>query len=973
MLKKVVFVIFFQVGFFCIAFGQISKNQWVDSVFQTLNTEEKIGQLMMLPVSPTDDEAINRIKTMVKSHHIGGLIITNGGPVETARLINQLQDRAKIPLLTGIDAEWGLGKTLDSTMIFPKALILGSITNDGLIYEMSSEIARQMKAVGLNLNFAPLASLAGSVSADTMYRSFGNDKVNVANKSIAYMQGLAQKNVLACAKNFPVKGITVQGMQKGFPILKHQLDSTEVYPYQQLFNNKIAGVIPATIDFPLFYENKKLVKRNPYTTATLTSLFTGQWIKKNLRYEGLIFVNVPDMRETIQKYRDGEAELFAFQAGNDVLMFPEDVGPAIKKIKKEVNRDKLLRLQLDTSVKKILAAKYEAGLHLLKPAETDNLIQQLSPPEAFVIRQQLMTQAATLVKNNRNVLPIAVLENKSYATISIGRESANEFSKYVSRYVESTSTAIRLLSDTTRIKNEVQNKDVIIIGLFPLAENWQAQLIPFIKTLQKKSEVIICSFGSLQSISAFDNFPTLLVGYSDEFSSLKIAPQLIFGGLNTAGKLPVSISSELPLGKGINTTKLNRLAYSLPEDVGVDSRMLSKISDIAYEGIHTGSTPGCYVLVAKNGKVIYERAFGWQTFENKIAISDETLYDLASVTKTLATLQSVMFLADRNLIDVNKKASVYLPELKNSNKKDFTLKDILTHQAGLWPFLPFWTQTLKDSKFMPAYYSSTKNENFPWEVSENLFASKVMKDSLWQWIINSKIREKPNRTPYDYRYSDMGFYILHHLAEKKINQPMEDFLEQNLYEPLGAYHMGYLPLKKFPKRQIAPTEYDTLFRKSLLTGYVHDQGAAMHGGVAGHAGLFGTANDMAKIGQMLLQHGEYGGYQYYKPETVALFTEKQFEGSRRGLGWDKPVQSTWASPTSIYASPLTFGHTGFTGTCIWVDPEFDLVYIFLSNRVHPDMNNNKLITQNIRSRIQDTIYQSIFSYSQYGSTKSDCN
>lgn len=489
----------------------------------------------------------------------------------------------------------------------------------------------------------------------------------------------------------------------------------------------------------------------------------------------------------------------------------------------------------------------------------------------------------------------------------------------------------------------------------------------------KNIEVIICSFGANESMVAFETFPTLILGHSTEFSVPKILPQILFGAIEASGKLPISLSNSLPLGAGINTASLNRLSYSLPEDVGVDSNVLSKIRDIAYEGIHSRATPGCYVLVAKNGKVIYDKAFGWQTFENKIPVNDETLYDLASITKTLATLQSIMFLADRNQIDVYKKASYYLPELKKSNKKDFTLKDILTHQAGLWPYLPFWIQTLKDSVFMPEYYSTEKNEKYPWEVADKLYATKVMKDSLWQWIIHSKIREKPKRTPYDYRYSDMGFYILHHLAEKKFNQPMEDFLDQNLYEPLGASHMGYLPLRKFPKNQIAPTEYDTLFRKSLLTGYVHDQGAAMHGGVAGHAGLFGTANDMAKIGQMLLQKGEYGGYQYYKPETVALFTQKQYESSRRGLGWDKPVQSTWASPTSIYASPQTFGHTGFTGTCIWVDPEFDLVYIFLSNRVHPDMNNNKLISENIRSRIQDTIYQSIFSYTQYGGASDDCN
>lgn len=972
MLKKVVFCIFFQISLYSLALGQLSKSQWVDSVFQTLKTEEKIGQLMMVPVSPTDQEAVDRIKTLVKSHDIGGVIVTDGGPVSTATLINQLQNRTKVPLLTGIDAEWGLGKTLDSTMLFPKAFILGSITNDGLIYEMGSEIGRQMKAIGLNLNFAPMATLSRSVSADTIYRSFGNDKINVAEKSIAYMRGLQSANVLACAKSFPVKGITVQGMEKGFPILKHQMDSTEVYPYQQLFNNNITGVIPATVDFPLFYENIKVIKQNPYSTSTLTSLFTGDWIKKQLKYQGLIFANVPDMQETTQKYREGEAELFAFQAGNDVLMFPEDVGSAIKKIKREVNRNKDLKNQLDVSVKKILAAKYDAGLATIEGAETDNLVQILNQPEAIVLRQQLMTNAITLLKNDHHVLPIKSLEDKTFATLSIGRESINEFSRYVSRYVGSTSLAIRLVGDTLLVKKDLQNKDVVVVGLFPMAQQWQQQLIPFLNELQKKSEVIICSFGSAESIAVFDKFPTLVLGHSGDFSIPKAVPQILFGAIEAAGKLPITISSSLKIGAGIKTTKLDRLAYSIPEDVGVDSRVLTKIKDIAYEAIHTRATPGCYVLVAKNGKVIYERAFGWQTYENKIPVNDETLYDLASVTKTLATLQSIMFLADRNQINVNKKVSFYLPELKESNKKDFTLKDILTHQAGLWPYLPFWTQTLEDSVFMPEYYSPVKNEKYPWEVAENLYASKAMKDSLWHWIIDAKIREKPNRTPYDYRYSDMGFYILQHLAEKKFNQPMQDFLDQNLYEPIGANHTGYLPLKKFSKNQIAPTEYDTLFRKSLLTGYVHDQGAAMHGGIAGHAGLFGTANDMAKIGQMLLQNGKYGGYQYYKPETVAMFTQKQYESSRRGLGWDKPVQSTWASPTSIYASPKTFGHTGFTGTCIWVDPEFDLVYIFLSNRVHPDMNNSKLISQNIRSRIQDTIYQAIFSYSQYGATD-NCN
>lgn len=419
-------------------------------------------------------------------------------------------------------------------------------------------------------------------------------------------------------------------------------------------------------------------------------------------------------------------------------------------------------------------------------------------------------------------------------------------------------------------------------------------------------------------------------------------------------------------GQSVHTDALARLSYGVPESVGVSSRVLARIRPIMEEAIASGATPGCQTLVVKDGKVIYTESAGHLTWEKKQPVTEETLYDLASVTKISATLQTVLFMHDHGLIDINKKASVYLPELKTSNKADFTLKDILTHQAGLWPFLPFWTQTVKGNAWMPEYYRAAKTDSFPFPVAENLFASRTMKDSLWQWIVKSRVRDKAPRTPFDYRYSDMGFYILQHLAEKLLNQPMEDFLAQNLYDPLGAYTTGYLPLTRFPADRIAPTEQDTLFRKSLLIGYVHDQGAAMHGGIAGHAGLFSTANDLAKLGQMWLQQGSYGGYQYFKPETIDLFSTKQYSDSRRGLGWDKPVLSDWTSPTAPYSSARTFGHTGFTGTCIWVDPEFNLVYVFLSNRVMPDMNNNRLLNANIRPRIQQVIYEAIFDYRAAG-------
>jgi CubicO group peptidase (beta-lactamase class C family) len=325
-----------------------------------------------------------------------------------------------------------------------------------------------------------------------------------------------------------------------------------------------------------------------------------------------------------------------------------------------------------------------------------------------------------------------------------------------------------------------------------------------------------------------------------------------------------------------------------------------------------------------------------------------------------ATLQAVMFMHERGLMDINKKISFYLPEFRETNKKDIIIKDILTHQSGLWPYFPWHLNLAKDSSLMAQYFDEKYSSEFPFPVSKNLFSHKTMRDSMWHWIVNSKMMEKKDRIPYEYRYSDLGLYIMQRLVEKTVNQPLEDFVDQNFYEPMGASTAGFRPLERFGENQIAPTENDQTFRKSLLIGYVHDPGAAMFGGVAGHAGLFSNANDLLKMGQMWLQKGNYGGAQYFKQETLGLYTAKQFETSRRGLGWDKPT-GDWNGSTGGYCSPSTFGHTGFTGTCIWVDPKFDLVYVFLSNRVNPEVSG-KLLSANIRTRIQDVIYQAIFEF-----------
>jgi len=936
------------------AFAQ-TKQQWVDSVFQTLSIEEKIGQLFMAKVNTFNKEEMNTVVSQAKAHELGGVVISGGGPFSVQKATQQFQKVSNVPMLIGMEAEWGVGNILDSIFSFPKPLLLSATNNDSLIYETARQIALQLKTLGISLNFAPNAFSSKNMEGDTLYSYWGTSTEHVSNRISVYTKGLKDENVLTCVKNFPTHKVHTNKFSKE-PIPDFQTISEEaMIPFKRLMDECVAGILPVSIEIPLSFERKEAIRRLKFIPAVLSNVITNTHVENAFDYKGLLFVNVPGIKLASGKVRVGEPELFAFQAGNDILINSQNIPASIRKIKKLLKREKNYRAQLDKSVVKILSAKYDADLHSYSN-------QVIYTEENFkLLNRRIFQSAATVITDKQQQLPLKIIDNKKFASVAIGVSEVNDFNHSLCDYVAIKGFTIPLPQDTAIFKT-LAEYETVIVGIFPYANSWHEKVSSELEKLSKKTNLIIVHFGNPTLLNGFKNFNTIIAAYTPEEPMVEVVAEIIFGALPAKGSLSVSVDNFAE-GEGLKTKSLYRLGHSLPEEVAMDTHTLEKIKDIAYEAIHAGATPGCHVLVARKGKIIYDRSFGWLTYQNQIPVTDETLYDLASLTKVSATLQTTAFLYDKGLIDINKKMSVYLPELKESNKEDFIIKDILTHQAGLWPFLPFWAQTMKDSLHLPEFYASTRSDSFPFNVSHNLFAAIAMKDSLWQWIIKSKVREKPPRTPYDYRYSDMGFYMLQHLAEKILNQPIEDFLAQNIYEPIGASTLGYLPLNRFPSTLIAPTEKDNLFRKSLLIGYVHDQGAAMYGGVAGHAGLFGTANDLVKLGQLWLNGGSYAGLNYFKPETVHFFTGKQYEKSRRGLGWDKrDFVNEAISPTSKYSSANTFGHTGFTGTCIWVDPDYDLVYIFLSNRVHPDMSNNKLLGMNIRTRIHDVIYESIFNY-----------
>ena len=955
--------------------GQTPKSQWVDSVFNTLDLYGKIGQILMVPADSYADKAtIDKITTQIKRFNIGGIVFTKGGPVSQVKMTNYFQRQTKIPLLIGMNAESGLGTALDSTMQFPSPMVLGSIQDDSLLYFLGGEIGKQLKQLGVHVNFGPTSDLnipSHDKSKSNPVPYYGENQNAVAGKVVAYHYGIKSQNILSVAKRSPDYGLVVKNVEienQADPA-SHSItaDPNHAYPLTQLINEGADGVL--TTYEPGTFSEKPKVYNTPaeVISRAMPLMYSGGNIKRQLKFDGLVFSFIPTI-QLKKKLLPNDPEITAFKAGNDVLLFPENVGATVRKLRKVIRKDKALENQLDESVRKILATKYDAGLNEKITISGENVPVQIVKPSLAALHSTVYEKSVVIVKDNQHVLPLKQLDNKTFASISIGANVGNTFTSYLSKYTPIIHYSLNAGDDVATLAQNLSSYNYIIVGIFQGAANLENVYREFLQQLGNKSNVIVVMMDSPLKLAQIDHMPTIIQAYSDLQVIQQYVPQVIFGAVKSDGSLPVTVSDSVRAGAGIQTSALARLSYSTPEMEGLDSKVMNRIASVANEAIVQKSAPGCQVLIARHGKIIYDKCFGSQTYDNKSPITDQTIYDLASVSKVMGTLQVVMFLQEKGLIDIYKKASVYLPELLNTNKKDIIIKDVLAHQSGLAPFLLMWPQTVKGDTLLAHYYAPMRDENYPLQVAPGLFASPAIQDSVWHWLLKSDMLPKPPRTPYATRYSDLGFMIMHRLVERIINQPINDFLNQNLYEPLGSGTVGYLPLTRFPAAQIAPTEIDTLYRKTTVVGTVHDERAAMLGGVAGHAGLFGNASDLMKIAQMLLQKGSYGGQTFYKPETIELFAQKQFENSTRGLGWAKPGDTS--SPSSRLESPKTFGHTGFTGTCVWMDPEFDVVFIFLSNSRFPN-RSGKLNTTNIRSRIQDTVYQSIFNHCQYGENEPD--
>ena len=940
---------------------------WTKEVLSQMTIEEKVGQLFMIRAFSKDDpEHIKYVKSQIENYHVGGICFFQGDPLRQTQLVTEYQQLSKQPLLIAIDGEWGLGMRFpDQAISFPRQITIGAIRDNQLVYRMGREIGRQCKLLGINVNFAPDVDINNNPDNPVInMRSFGEDRDNVTAKAYSYMRGMQDVDVMSCLKHFPGHGDTDVDSHKDLPIIPHtraRLDSIELYPFKQLVTQGATSVMVAHLNVPALdaRENRPTTLSGPTIVDVL---------RNELGFDGIVYTDAMEMKGVTKHFEPGMADLEAFLAGNDVILLPEDIGQGYKRVLDAVNNGTISIERLDKSVYRILRTKEILDL----PGKSSwtnatNIYQEINSDEAVNIKAEIYEQALTLANNSADVLPIRDLKKHGYASIALGDNQPNVFQERLESYVDIDHHSISKDGTSTEYQNALEKLsgyDRVIVSSHDMS--WYSrnnyglndEQIKFINDLSGRTEVIFVMFGTPYALKWFENVPTVLVAYEDNELTHEAAAQAMFGVTVISGRLPVTASEKYPVGQGYNIPSLQRIGYSTPERVGMESDTLSKIAALVDEMIKEKAAPGCQVLVAKNNRVVYHKSFGHHTYSKQRPVQNNDVYDLASVTKVMATTLSLMHLDDKDLFDVDAPIKKYIPEQEKSNKADIKYADILAHRGGLISWIPFYKNTLTDvgaKRPSDEYYGKEKTEPFPHFVTPGLYLRADYQDSIYHQIFESDLRETR-----DYRYSDLAFYISNRTVENLTSHQVDIYAKENFYDRLGLRTTTFNPLEKFDKNRIPPTEQDNYFRMTKIHGTVHDMGAAMLGGVSGHAGLFSNSRDLAILMQMLLNKGYYGGYNFLKPTTVEQYTRRHWASSRRGLGFDlKELNPDKTENMSEYASRNSFGHLGFTGTAAFADPDNDIIYIFLSNRTYPSMRNNKLGKNNYRPKIQSLIYKSL--------------
>ncbi|MDG1824337.1 MAG: glycoside hydrolase family 3 N-terminal domain-containing protein [Flavobacteriaceae bacterium] len=933
-----------------------SKQVWVDSTYQSLTLDQKIGQLFMPMVfSQGDQSHYQQISEDLKKYHLGGIIFSKGTIAEQARLTNLFQSQSKVPLLIAMDAEWGMAMRLHDAKPFPYQMTLGAIQNDSLLYKMGYAMANRQRRLGIHLNFAPTVDINTNAKNPVIgLRSLGSDPLLVTQKAGMLLRGMQEGGLMTSIKHFPGHGDTSTDSHHTLPVVPHslnRLNQVELYPFKTLIKEGVFSVMVGHLEVPALEK----AKGRP---SSLSSSIVTDLLKKEFGFTGLVVTDALNMKGVSDYSGNKSASLGSFLAGADLLLIPDDLPLAFADIRNALLSGIISEERLAYSVKKILSTKYEVKLHEVKMVNPDALRVDLQTSDFNALRHQLAEASLTVIRNEDKVLPIQKFADSQIAYVTIGEDTGEFFFDRLQHY---TSVDRQTLTEILSTKNDYSH---VIVGLHQpdhspfVKHKLSTDVIAKLDLLCQKFNVVLVTFANPYSVSKLplEKCKSVVLAYQNNPIFQSKAAQLVFGGLGANGKLPVPVG-HYPQGSGIDIAPLGRLSYGHPNQVGMDNKTLETVDLMATQAISDSIAPGMQILVAKSGKIIYHKSFGHMRYSEKTPIQWFHRYDLASLTKILASVPLAMQEYERDSLFLLTPISDLLAGYNKSNKADMNFQALFSHHAGIQPWLPFYKNTLSEKTNRPQkkLYRTKQKRKHTVQVSEDLFLRTKYLDEIKDEILDSPLLDS-----LYYKYSDLPFYMFKEYIEGRYKQRMDQLVEEKFYAPLGASHLGYLPLQDVDVNQVVPSEIDDYYRYTEVQGFVHDMGAAMQNGVGGHAGLFSNANDVAKMMQMFMQGGSYGGRNFFSSSTFSHFNTRQYESenNRRGIGFDKQ-QFEDPGPTCLCASEQSFGHSGFTGTFAWADPASDLVYVFLSNRTYPTMENTKMVDINLRSEIQRVIYKAI--------------
>lgn len=966
-----------QDGILCHITDTVACRQWVNSQIEQMTLKQRIGQLFIHTIEPSVlQRNKDRIRSEIKEYAIGGILFSSGKADKQVQLTNLAQKWSHIPLLITFDGEWGLTMRLKDMPVFPKNRILGCISNDSLIYKYGKEVARELKEVGVHVNFAPVADIDNNPDNPVInVRSFGSNPQEVGRKVAAYIKGLQDGGIMAVCKHFPGHGDTNVDSHKALPILKfdrQRLDSIELYPFRKGIEAGVAGIMAGHLQVPELSDRP----------ASVSQSIISNTLRQELKFGGLVFTDALEMKG-IAEHSDNVC-VDALLAGNDMLLVPRNLKKSMSSVLQAVKDKQISEKLIEEKCRKVLTYKYALGLTTTPYINEIEINKRICTEEAARLSEELSQAAVTVLKDSAEMLPLnATLSENALLSISPSLAKAYPFYhqlkesipvSWIHAHPDSINTIRERLRPVQQVIISIHQKDY-------------CKYIPLIDELAKDKPVAIAYFTEQDSLSKaqsiLNHASAVVLAHTDTEKLQHYVADVMTGKNKADGKLSVDIGNKWKSGTGITIDPEHPYSYR-PEDFGMNSTTLSQIDNIAQEGIKDKAYPGCHILILKEGYPIYNKCFGTFTYSSQREIRENDLFDLASVSKVAGTLLAVMKLYDEGRFGLTDKISKYVSWLQNTDKKNITIEELLFHESGLPAYLNFYEEAIDkkalrselikkkrdaihriqidENQFVPAiipfkkeFVSPHKSQTYSIRLSDSLYLNPA-----FHQLMRHKIAQAPLKG-HSYRYSCINFMLLKEMVESLSATSMDTYLDSIFYKPMGLTHTTYNPTKRFDKNRILPTSARDFVRRIPLQGEVNDEAAAFWGGVSGNAGLFSTAHDVATLFQMLLDKGMCGDRRYLSRATCDLFLNMKSKNSRRGLGFDKPdTNKPDSSPCAPEAPASVFGHTGFTGTAVWADPDNELIFIFLSNRTYPTAFDHKnILKDNIRPRMQQVMYHAL--------------